>query len=342
MTTCIDLGYWPNHFKRLLMIIIPKPNKPSYNSPKSFRPIILLNTLGKLIEKVIGERIQFHIIANNFIHPSQLKGLKFKSTIDAGIVLTYIIHLGWSKNTSTSILAFNIAQFFPFLNHRLLLQIIHKVDLDIQVVNFFSNYLIDRKTNYLWNNFSSPIFNINVGVGQRSALSPILSALYLSLFLYILEKHLKNLKIPISIIFFIDDGLFVSQNKLFEISNSHLFYSYNVITNLLDKFGLIVEHSKTEVFHFSRSHNPFNPPPLDLSPLDGLTLTPNNSWKYLGFIFDRKLTFHQHINFYSNKVLSLVKYMKLLGNSSCNITSLQKHLLYKCCVLPITLYGFQL
>ena len=113
------------------MIIIPKPNKPSYDSPKSFRPIILLNTLGKLIEKVIGERIQFHIIANDFIHLSQLGGLKFKSTIDAGIVLMHIIHLGWSKNTSTSILAFDIVQFFPSLNHQLLMQIIHKAGLDI-------------------------------------------------------------------------------------------------------------------------------------------------------------------------------------------------------------------
>ena len=67
---CIDLGYWPNHFKRLSMIIIPKPNKTLYNSLKSFRPIVLLNMLGKLIKKVIGERIQFHIIANDFIYPS--------------------------------------------------------------------------------------------------------------------------------------------------------------------------------------------------------------------------------------------------------------------------------
>ena len=67
---CIDLGYWPNHFKRSSTVIIPKPNKSLYDSPKSFRPIVLLNTLGKLIEKVIGERIQFHIIANNFIYPS--------------------------------------------------------------------------------------------------------------------------------------------------------------------------------------------------------------------------------------------------------------------------------
>ena len=150
------------------------------------------------------------------------------------------------------------------------------------------------------------------------------------------------MKIPISIISFVDDGLFISQDKSFDISNSCLFCSYYVMSNLLDKFSLIVKHSKTEVFHFSRSHGLFNPLPLDLSPLGGPILSPKNSWKYLGFIFDRKLTFHQHINFYSNRALSSVKYMKLLGNSSRGITPLQKHLLYRCCILPIALYGFQL
>ena len=73
------------------MVIIPKSNKLSYDSPKSFRPIILLNTLGKLIEKVIGERLQFHVVNNDFIHSSQLGGLKFKSTIGVGVTLTHII-----------------------------------------------------------------------------------------------------------------------------------------------------------------------------------------------------------------------------------------------------------
>jgi len=233
--------------------------------------------LDKLIEKVIGERLQFQVVANDSIYLSQLGGLKFKSTIDAGIALTHIIYLGWIKNISTSTLAFNIAQFFPFLNHCLLTHILQKAGLDICIVNFFTNYLIDRKTNYLWNNFSSPIFDVNVGVGQESALSPILSALYLSPFLYILENCLKNLNIPVSIISFIDDGLFISQNKSLDISNSCLFCSYNVMTKLLDKFGLIVEHSKTEVFHFNRLHSSFNPSPLDLSSIRGSVLTPKNS-----------------------------------------------------------------
>ena len=62
-----------------------------YDQPKSFHPIILLNTLGKLIEKVVAERLQFIIANNNFIHLSQLEGLKFKSTTDAGVALTHII-----------------------------------------------------------------------------------------------------------------------------------------------------------------------------------------------------------------------------------------------------------
>jgi len=51
---------------------------------------------------------------------------------------------------------------------------------------------------------------VDVGVGQDSSLSPILSTLYLAPILYILEKHLKILKIPISILSFIDNGLLIA------------------------------------------------------------------------------------------------------------------------------------
>jgi len=152
-----------------------------------------------------------------------------------------------------SILAFNITQFFPSLNHQILALILRKAGFDMHIVKFFSNYLIGRKTNYFWNSFILPIFDVNVGVGQGSTLSPILLAYYLLLFLYIIENCLKILKILISIISFVDNGLFIPQSKSLQISNSHLFCSYNVITNLLAKFGLIVEHLKTEVFHFNRS-----------------------------------------------------------------------------------------
>ena len=57
--SCFKIGFWPLHFKISTSIIIPKPNKKLYDSSKSFRPIVLLNTIGKLIEKAIGKRLQF-------------------------------------------------------------------------------------------------------------------------------------------------------------------------------------------------------------------------------------------------------------------------------------------
>ena len=307
-----------------------------------FYPIVLLNILGKLIKKVIAKRIQFTVTKNNFIHPCQLGRLKFKSTTDAGVALTHIVRSRWVKGKTTSILAFDISQFFPSLNHNLLMTTLSKVGLEPKVSKFFVDYLVKRKTNYIWNNLQSPEFEVNIGVEQGSALSPILLALYLALFLHILEKHLKILKIPISILSFVDDRLIIAQNNSIPISNSQLFYSYNVLSNLLTDFGLVIEHGKTEIFYFTRSHGEFNPPSLDLSPLGGPVLHPKDFWKYLGFLFNQKLSFRQHLDFYSNKALSTVKCMKLLGNSSHRISSLQKHRLYRCCILPIALYGFQL
>jgi len=214
--------------------------------------------------------------------------------------------------------------------------------LDPRVVKFFLNYLIGKRTQYFWNNFSSSFFNVDVGVGQGLALSPILSAIYLAPFLHILENHLKILKISISILSFVDNGLLVTQSKSFSTSNSILFYSYNIILFHFSRFGLIVKHSKTKVFHFTRSHGSFNPPPLNFLSIGSPMLYLKDTWKYLGFIFNRKLSFHQHIDYYSNKAISTVKYMKIYGNLVRSLIPYQKCLLYRSCILPITLYGFQL
>ena len=89
--TCINPEYWPYYFKTSTTIIIPKPNKTMYDFPKSFYPIVLLNTIGKLFKKMIRERIQFLILSNNFIHSSQLGSLKQRSTTDARVALTHLI-----------------------------------------------------------------------------------------------------------------------------------------------------------------------------------------------------------------------------------------------------------
>ena len=110
------------------------------------------------------------------------------------------------------VLAFDIAQFFPLFNYQLLSLILDKMRFDTKISTFFSNYLIDRRTQYIWNNFISFFFRTDIGLGQESILFSILSILYITSIFHILEKRSKNLilNIPVLFLSFVDDGLFIS------------------------------------------------------------------------------------------------------------------------------------
>ena len=136
------LHHWPRHFKKSVSVIIPKPGKPAYDIPKAFRPIVLLNTLGKLIEKIVVRRLQFDAVKHGILHPNQLKGVAQWSTENAGIFLTHLVRAGWAKGLKTSIIAFDIAQFFPSLNHSMLTSILSHFGFANCIVDFFSNYLV--------------------------------------------------------------------------------------------------------------------------------------------------------------------------------------------------------
>ena len=135
------------------------------------------------------------------------------------------------------------------------------------------------------------------------ALSSILSTFFITPIFHIFEKWIKILKIPVSFLLFVNDGLFISQERSFDNTNTDLFYSYNIMSSLLEQFELVVEHRKTEIFHFSRSHGFCYPLSLDLSWIGGPILYLKGTWQYLGFIFNRKLTFWQHTKFYANKAV---------------------------------------
>ena len=95
-------------------------------------------------------------------------------------IIPWPLVMTWHRQWYTSIIAFDIAQFFPSLNHKFLSTCLKKAGLNTNVVGFFNSYHSNQSTIYTWNNFLSPAFNTNVGVGQGSALSPILSAIYLA------------------------------------------------------------------------------------------------------------------------------------------------------------------
>lgn len=83
---CIKHEFQLSQFKTVTLVVIPKPNKELYNTPKSFQPIILLNITDKLIKKVISTQLQFHITSNNFLNLNQFSSIKQQSTINTGLL----------------------------------------------------------------------------------------------------------------------------------------------------------------------------------------------------------------------------------------------------------------
>jgi hypothetical protein len=120
---CFEQGHWPTIFKESSSVIIPKLGKLSYAAPKAFRPIVLLNTMGKLIKKCVLNRIQFDCVKYGVFQSNQFGGIMQRSTKDAGLYLTHLVKASWARGLKTSMITFDIAQFFPSLNHGMLMAI---------------------------------------------------------------------------------------------------------------------------------------------------------------------------------------------------------------------------
>lgn len=82
---CVRKGIQPKIFKVSRTVIIAKPKRPDYTKPKAYRPIVLLNCLGKLMEKILSRRMQFEAQKYGLMHPCQFGGMMQHSTTDAGI-----------------------------------------------------------------------------------------------------------------------------------------------------------------------------------------------------------------------------------------------------------------
>ena len=69
-------GVHPNCWKESIGIILSKPNKPDYTIPKAYRVILLLNCLGKVLEKLFASRLAYLANTGNLLNSMQLGGRK--------------------------------------------------------------------------------------------------------------------------------------------------------------------------------------------------------------------------------------------------------------------------
>ena len=144
--------------------------------------------------------------------------------------------------------------------------ILNKAGFNSWISFFFSNYLINRQTQYVWNYFVFLFFKADIGIGQGSALSSILFTIYIAFIFHIFKKRSKILLSSILVLslLFVNNSLLISQEKSYEKSNTNIFCSYSVISSFCNQFGLAIKHDKLEIFHFFRFTKNTQLPPLDL------------------------------------------------------------------------------
>jgi hypothetical protein len=238
------------------------------------------------------------------LHSCQFGGVCQNSTEDVGAYLTHLVCTGWAKGLNMSVVAFDLAQYFPLLNNKVILYLLARMDFAAEVVEFFRLYLVEHTTQYSWDREDLPAFGVDVGVGQGSTLSSILSALYLAPLLWQFAADVPRA----SLMSYVDDGTIIVQSRTWDNNLVKLRHAYGVVFELTEALGLVLEHSKSEVFHFSRKSGDDNlPVDLGYAPFTGDTpLKPNTFWHYLGFWFDRSLTFREHTKQYSTKALTTV------------------------------------
>jgi hypothetical protein len=153
--------------------------------------------------------------------------------------------------------------------------------------------------------------------------------------------ELSNASVGTTLLLYVNNGTITAQTSAAKDNLDTLCVSYAVIFDLFTRLSLVLEHDKLKLFHFDCAHKPTNPL-LDLgyALYTGNTpLIPKTYWRYLGFFFDLKLMFNKYVWFYSTKVLTSVKAMCMLVNSSQGLSPKNKRTLYWLCVIPIAYFN---
>ena len=73
-------------FHQAQTIFLPKPKKKNYSIPGAYRPIALLNTLGKLLESTIARRLR-DLAEENKLLPNTQHGARPERSISSALYI---------------------------------------------------------------------------------------------------------------------------------------------------------------------------------------------------------------------------------------------------------------
>ena len=239
---CLKQGYFPSGWKKAKILPIHKPGKDK-TLPQSYRPISLLNTLSKLLEAIILNRLHKHELEHKQLIPEQF-GFRSKHwTVQQLARLTDSVSLNFNINKSTCALFLDMEKAFDTVWHEGLITKLKNCNIDQYLIKIINSYLKNRTFVVGINNNVSTEKSVAAGVPQGSVLGPVL-------FLYYVNDIPKSTKVQIAI-FADDTALFaLSWHKKQAIKELQTYV--HELEQYYYKWKLKINTSKTELVLFSR------------------------------------------------------------------------------------------
>ena len=320
-------GYFPRPFKTANIRLIPKPQK-SPTDPSNYRPISLLDGLGKTFERLLLYRLRTHLEDNNYIPPTQFGFRPLTSTEDAvNTILTYT-DCSLRTRQKTLIVTKDVEKAFDTVWHTgLKYKIAYHFDLPNPMTKLLCNFLTDRRCRIIHTDKASDYFTPRAGVPQGSVLAPTLYNMY--------THDIPDVRHPDSLIIqYADDVTVLTRSLLIDTLTTRMQRELDTLT-LWERKWLIHSHpDKTKATYFGTKRKIPRPLYQSTKLLDQTPIAITNSTKILGLTIDNQVRFHHHIKFkisVANKALSSLFRFRTASYKT------KKHL-YNAFILPLLTY----
>lgn len=178
-TASVKLGHHPRRWRGAKIVVLWKPGKPDYSIPGAYRPISLLNTLGKILEAVIARRLSYLAEKYNLLPNTQFGGRPGRTMEQALLVLSNAIDRAWYKLGVVTLVAFDLKGAFNGVNKLSLDTRLRAKGIPITARRWIASFMSDRFVSIGFDDFRTEVSPLaNAGLAQGSPLSPILFAFF--------------------------------------------------------------------------------------------------------------------------------------------------------------------
>ncbi|CAH1247347.1 NPC1 [Branchiostoma lanceolatum] len=306
--------------------VVPVPKSKGAANASEMRPVSLLPVAAKLMERCILKRLLPSItpaIRNQYAY------LKGSSTVLAAIrmVHTWLSALDSRRHAAVLALFADMSKAFDRVNHSILLQRVNDVVTNPRMVAWIQNYLQGRTQRVVANGKVSEWRVLTSGVPQGGVLSPYLFLLFMSTRDVVYSDTLD--------VGYADD---VGLSRSISLGKDRVDNRMSEEALQLDSWAecndmlLNGKKSQSLLICFSR-----NIPLLPSLSLGGEPVPFSRVAKGLGFIFDCKLSWHDHVQSLVSKASSRLHYLRLLTKQGMCVADLVQ--IYLSLIRSVLEYG---